>query len=160
MNRLSHSLIVVAALAWLAVLAGCATADQAHTGQLASVEVGNHSYAEVREATIAVFLANGYEQGVGLVFEKKGSLAASAIYGGWSANAVWTRIKVAITTDAAGQYVVGCDAYLVKDRNEWILEEEQKNFVSKRSECERLLKLIKTRLETAPAPSSSGNPTP
>src|SRR5258706_11390770 len=145
-------LIVVALVLPVAFdLTGCRTADQAHSGGMASVEISGHAETEIRQATAAVFLANGYEQADGLTFEKKAAFMETAAYGGWSAKAVWIRIRANITCPEQGHYVLGCNVFKVRDRNQGLFEEEQRYTFQKRDECKRLLDQIKTRLESKPA---------
>lgn len=147
MRRSLPATVWLGFLALDAALMGCKSADQAHQGYLASVEIVGHEAAEIRQATTKVFAENGYERVAGLVFEKKGSTWNSLAYGGWSRQPVWVRVRVSLRPHRTGRQVLGCDAYLVRDRNGDFLEEERKPWVSRRGECERILNQIKARLE-------------
>ncbi len=135
-------------LAGAACLTGCQTADQADSGDMASVEISGHTEAEIRQATARAFLANGYQQADGQIFEKQGTRWDTAAYGGWSANAVWIKVKTSITSAGTGRYVLGSNAYMVVDRNQAAMEEEEKLSVSHRSECKKILDQVKARLDS------------
>jgi hypothetical protein len=138
-------------LAGAAGLTGCQTTDQADSGDMASVEISSHTEAEIQQATAKVFLSNGYQQADRLTFEKQGTGWDKAAYGGWSPNPVWIKMRANITSMDADKYILGCNAYLVTDRNEATLEEEKKLSVSHRSECKKILDQIKTGLDSPPA---------
>jgi hypothetical protein len=135
-------------------LTGCKTTDSADSGQLASVEISGHSEVEILRAMQTVFETEGYEHMSGMIYDKKGSSWDAAAYGGWSLGAVYVRLKLTVDLTPTGGYVVGCDAYMVNGRNQGVLEEERKMYVSERSECKRLLDEIKTRVN-APAAVNS-----
>lgn len=136
----------------LAVLTGCSTADQAHTGRMASVEISGHTQAEIEKATVKAFLANGYQKMAGLNFEKKGSGWETANYGGWSADPVWVRVRVELTSMETGHYTLGCDAFAVESHGEVGTEMEHKFMFAKRSECKKILDETRAALEAPPAP--------
>jgi hypothetical protein len=135
-------------LAVVACLTGCQTTDQADSGDMASVEISSHTETEIRQATAATFLANGYQQADGQTFEKQGTRWDTAAYGGWSANPVWIKVKTSITSTETGRYVLGCNAYMVVDRNQAAMEEEEKLSYSHRSECKKILDQVKARLDS------------
>lgn len=155
MKKIVHWTTCLLMLVTIFGLTGCHTTDQAHSGDTASVEISGHIEAEIRQAVVAVFLANGYEQANGLTFEKKAAFVETAAYGGWSANAVWIRIRANITCPEQGHYVLGCNVFKVRDRNQGLFEEEQRYTFQKRDECKRLLDQIKTRLDSKPAQPES-----
>ena len=138
-------------LAGAACLTGCQTADQADSGDMASVEISGHTESKIRQATAKAFLANGYQQVDSQTFEKQGSSWDTAAYGGWSPNAVWIKVKTNITTTATGKYILGCNAYMVTDRNRPTMEQEQKLSISHRSECKNILNEVKAALDAPPA---------
>jgi hypothetical protein len=155
MKHVSHSIAGGLVLAGVLVLAGCRTADQAHSGDMASLVISHHTEAEIRQATVAVFLENGFEQGNDLVFEKKATGMETAAYGGWSTNPVWIRLRVSITCPEQGRYIIGCNASLVKDRNQGLMEDEQRYTFQKRDECKNLLDQVKARLAAASVGSAT-----
>ena len=149
MKRILLSITAAMLLVTAFFLAGCQTsADQAHSKQMASLDISGHSQVEILRAMKAVFLANGYEHTTDLIFEKKGSFLNTALYGGWMSGAVWIRLKASVEARANGDYVIGCDAYRVIGRNDGVMEEEQKASYTERSECKKILDEIKTRLDS------------
>src|SRR5260221_11866135 len=112
---------------------------------MASVEISGHTETEIRQATAAVFLANGYEQADGLTFEKKAAFMETAAYGGWSAQAVWIRIRANITCPEEGHYGLGWNVFKGRGRNQGLFGEEQRDTFQKREECKRLLGPSTTR---------------
>ena len=141
-------------LAVAACLTGCQTADQADSGDMASVEISGHTEAEIQQATAKIFLSNGYQQADRRIFEKQGTGWDKMAYGGWSPNPVWIKMRINITSADTDKYILGCNAYLVTDRNEATLEEEKKLSVSHRSECKKILDQVKTRLDSPPTPGA------
>lgn len=133
-------------------LTGCRTADEMQSGHMASVEIGGHTAAEIRRMTVKVFLAEGYVQANGLVFEKKGSVWDTAAYGGWSGD-IWLRLRASIRPLEGDRYIMNCDAYTVQDRNQVSIEVEQKNRYANRSDCKKILDEIKRQLDLPVAPS-------
>jgi hypothetical protein len=131
---------------FLAFLTGCKTTDLADSGHMASVEISGRDEVEIRAMTAAVFLANGYEQTGPLIFEKRGTAWDTAAYGAWSGSAVWVRMRVTMDLPEENRCVLGCDAYQLVDRNQWMETQEQKFFFEKRGDCKKLLNEIKTRL--------------
>jgi len=144
-------------LVGLVCLTGCQTADQAHSGHMASVEIYGHTEAEIQKATAAAFIENGYYKIGDLTFEKKGSGWETANYGGWSATTVWIRMRAEITTVDSRKYTLGCNVFVVDAHGEAGMETERKFMFAKRSECKKILDEVKAALEAPPA-SGTGNP--
>jgi hypothetical protein len=138
-------------LASAVALTGCQTADQADSGDLASVEISGHTEAEIQQAAAKVFLADGYQQTDRLTFEKQGSSWDTVAYHGWSSSAVWIRVRADITSPQTDKYILGCNAYMVTDRNVATMEEEKKISFSHRTECKKVLDQIKAQLDSPPA---------
>jgi hypothetical protein len=137
-------------LAGVFCLTGCHTTDQAGTSELASVVITGHTEKEIQKATAKVFLLNGYSQAESLTFEKQGTAWDKAAYGGWSDNPVWIKVRVHINPQNSDVCFLGCNAYLVTDAHEAAMEQEQILSHSRRSECEKILKQIKARLDAPP----------
>ena len=134
-------------LVGVACFTGCRTADQADSGNMASVNISGHTDLEIQRAAAGAFRACGYQQVDRLTFEKQGTVWDKAAYGGWSSNPVWIRMRIHVTSATVGQSVLACDAYAVLDRNEATMEEERKLSVSYRSECIRILDQAKAGLD-------------
>jgi hypothetical protein len=137
-------------LAGIICLAGCQTTDQADSGDMASVEISGHTEMEIQQTAAKVFLSNGYQQADSLIFEKQGTRWDTVAYSGWSANTVWIKVRINIASTEAGKYTLGCNAYMVTDRNVATMEQEQKLSVSHRSECKKILDQVKARLDSPP----------
>jgi hypothetical protein len=137
-------------LAGLAGLTGCQTADQADSGDLASVQITGHTDAEIQQAAARVFLADGFQQVDALTFDKPGTSWDKIGYGGWSSNPVWIRVRLKITPPEVGQAVLSCDAFRVVDRNEVTMEEEKKISNSHGAECKKILDQVKAMLDSSP----------
>jgi len=135
----------------LAILTGCQTTDQAEVGEMASVKIAGHTDAEIERAAAKAFLADGYKQVDLKTFEKQGTHWDKLAYGGWSSNPVWIRMKINLNSAEPGQSVLGCDAFVVIDRDEASMVEEKKLSVAYRSECKKILDQAKATLEAAPA---------
>lgn len=146
MRRICMANVRLALLALAFVLAGCKTTDMAHDGSLASVVINGHTADEVRQTTIEVFGWNGYQQVSDLTFEKKGTKWDVATYGGWMADSVWIKIHVQITTKAELWQVLGCDAYIVENHGEGIMQDERKLKYMRADECKKILDQIQRRL--------------
>ena len=139
----------------LLIVTGCRTTDAAHSGDMASVMITGHTEAEIRQAVAAVFLAHGFETDSDLVFDRKAAAMETAAYGGWSTNPVWLRMRVVLISPEEGRFILGCNAFLVKDRNRGLLEDEQSYTFQKRDECKDLLDQVKARLAREPATSAN-----
>jgi hypothetical protein len=134
-------------------LTGCTTADQARSGYMASVTISGHAKAEIQQATVAAFLANGYVKTDRLTFEKTGSAWDTVNYGGWSASRVWIKVRAEIISMDAYKYTLGCDAYAVQAHGEAGMEMEQKFLFAKRTACKKILDEVKAALEHPILPS-------
>jgi len=140
----------LALLAGVVGLSGCQTTDQADTGALASVAVPGHTVAAIQRATTKVFASNGYQQADPLVFGKPGTAWDTAAYGGWSTGSIWIKVRVYIVAPKTGDCTLSCNAYMVTDRNQPGMEQEQKLSHSRRSECKKILDQVKTLLDSQP----------
>lgn len=152
-----HRLIGCFFLIALACLTGCKTTDEAHSGNMASVEISGYSKAEILQAVADVFRAKGYTQMDDLTFEKPGSGWETANYGGWSSSRVWIRMRCHLVFIDIRQYALGCDAYVVEGHGEVGTESEQKFWVAKRTECKTLLDDVKAALKKLPAPNDAND---
>ena len=137
-------------LAGVACLTGCSTADQADSGEMASVKISGHTDTEIQQAAARAFLSNGYRQANPQTFEKQGTSWDKVAYGGWSSNPVWIRMRIKVSPVEAGQSILACDVYAVVDRGEASMEEEKKLFTAYRSECKKILDQAKARLDQPP----------
>jgi len=127
-------------------LTGCQTADQAHTGHMASVEISGHTPAEIKKATTTAFIENGFYKVDDLIFEKKGSTWESVNYGGWSSDLVWIKVRAELNTVESTKYTLSCDAFAVEAHGEGIMQIERKFKFAKRSELKKILDEVKAAL--------------
>lgn len=142
-------------LVGFACLTGCQTADQAHTGHMASVAIYGHTEAEIQKAAAAAFVRNGYTPIGSLTFEKIGWAWETTNYGGWSSDTVWIKVRAKIFTDDSAKYTLGCDAYAVEAHNEGVMQIERKFKFAKRSELKKILREVKVALEPDPRVGSN-----
>ena len=153
MSIIIHFRLIGLLLVSIAVRTGCKTADEAHTGQMASVEISGHSEREIERATATAFRANGFTQTEGLVFEKEGSSWETMNYGGWSTDRVWVRVRANVSPDGNDLFTLACDAFVVQGHGQRGTENEHKFLFAKRSECKQILDQIKASLDEHPAPT-------
>jgi hypothetical protein len=81
-----------------------------------------------------------------MVFDKKAGTMKMLAYGSLSGQGVYSRAKVTIKNDGVGGHVVGCNAYVVRDRGDPTFEDEQKIIRFKGGEYQKLLDEVKKRL--------------
>lgn len=140
------TIVRVALLSLVFVAAGCKTTDTARDGSLASVVINGRTADEVRQTTIEVFGWNGYKHVSDLTFEKKGTQWDRMAYGSWLTDSVWIKIRAQINSRGEFSQVLGCDAYIVEDRDEGVMENERKLKFMMADECKKILDQIQRRL--------------
>jgi hypothetical protein len=150
-----HSLAGGLVMITLLCLTGCQSADEAHTGHMASVEISGFKRSQIEAAAAQVFKANGYAKVDALTFEKPGSGWETANYGGWSSNPVWIRMRCGLVSTDLRAFTLDCDAYVVEGHGEVGTEMERKFWFAKRGDCKALLDQIKAELKSAPAPDDA-----
>jgi hypothetical protein len=134
------------------LLAGCKSTSGTSSARLASVAIPNRSLAEVSAAAKEVFTEDGY-QGVQTksgdwVFEKKGNVMKTLVYGDWSATPVWLRVKVYLNrTRSADEVLLDCDAFALIDHGGRNFEEEHQLTGMHRRTYQELLEKVKHRLQ-------------
>jgi hypothetical protein len=134
-------------------VSGCKSTDAAKQGSQEAVVIKDHTEEEVRRTTIEVFGLNGYRQSDGLNFEKQGTKWDTVKYGGLGGTPVWIKMSAKLTKQAEGYVILGCDTYVIEDRDDPLMREERKLPFGKRSDCKKILDQIKQRL-SLPAASS------
>jgi hypothetical protein len=130
-------------------LTGCQTADQADSGDMASVEISGHTDAEILQAAARAFLANGYQQVDSLTFEKQGTHWDKLAYGGWSSNPVWIRMRLTIISPEVGQTTLGGNVFAIVDHGEASMEQENKLYKAYGAECKKILDQAKASLDAS-----------
>ena len=148
MRRIIQQVMVSLPLVAILVVVGCRTtnADLADADHMASLTISGRSEVDILRAMEAVFVANGYQHMVDLTFDKKGSAWETALYGGWSTDGVWIRLKASVDPGPSGTYIIGCDAFRVTGHNEGVMEEEKKTTHAYRDECKKILDEVQARL--------------
>jgi hypothetical protein len=136
-----------------AILAGpgCRSTPAEDGEGTASVTITNRSVAEIRDAALATFTADGYstvsEGATHLVFEKKGSGMTQFLYGDFVGGAVWIRVRTEIMKLSASTDRLQCEAFRVEDYGDRLMEREHAISKSRSSTYQKLLDKVKQRLQ-------------
>ncbi len=145
---------VAGALALLLALpaAGCRSLGKPYSARFASVEIPGRSPAQIRDATVAVFRDERYAVAsaglTDLVFEREASGFSNVAYGNWMGGTpVYVRVKVAIVPLADGVHRLQCDAYMVRDKGDALVEEEVKLSIAHGGPYQKLLDKAAGRLK-------------
>jgi len=149
------ALTIPVLLAAAVLLAGCRTGPpSAPDGHLASLVVSGCSEADILRAMQVVFPAHGYQHVSDMNFDKKGSVLQTALYGGWSDDGVWIRLRASVDPKPDGTFVMGCDAFRVTGHNQGVMEEEKPATYGYRDECRRILQEVQSRLASGSTPTA------
>jgi hypothetical protein len=133
------------------VTTGCQSFDEPATSNLASVTITNRPMADVQAAVTNVFVARQFTGGQSgtnqFTYRRPGSRADNIAYGSYMFDRSVT-VKVVVTTQqqAAGEIVVGCNAWLVESENDPVFQENHPVRRFGRGPYEQLLKDIKTQV--------------
>jgi hypothetical protein len=126
---------------------------------VAAVVISGPTPLETARAVSEVFQQAGYKplpqadnRDMRLVFEKPGGSMATVLYGGWSANQVWSRVKVRIAGLEDGELLLTCDVYRVTDHDVTSFEVEHKVSHVKKGPYRELLEQVKARATQAVNP--------
>lgn len=136
----------------LSLTTGCQSPAGGKSDRLAAIVVTNRPMSEIEDVTQTVFKENGYQVARhvlgNIVFEKKGTEGNNMVYGDWSENPVWVRIKVFVRRlGSTPQFLVDCDVFMVNDHGDVRFEEEHKLTRMHRSKYQKLLDDIGQRLK-------------
>jgi len=85
-----------------------------------------------------------------LMFEKEGNTGDMVIYGDWSSNKPWYRVKLNIKSLDNETQLVECDAYRVSEHGDPRFEEEKRLSRFKKGAYQDLLNRVKDRLSGPP----------
>lgn len=109
----------------MALLAGCASWNKPVSDSFASVTITNTTVIDVQAVTMQVFHDSQYRltsidtNHNRMVFEREGtygqSLAYNGIYGTQNGQVILDRVKTKLTSLGGGDYIQGCQAYIVQD---------------------------------------------
>jgi hypothetical protein len=129
--------------------AGCSSTPKQAAGFHAAVQVEGPARSEIQQVVEQVFLENQYEvvhAGPEFVFDKKAGTMKTLAYGSLSGKGVYSRVKVTVKNNGVGGYVIGCNAYVVRDRGDPTFEDEQKLVRLSGGDYQKMLEEVKKRL--------------
>lgn len=143
--------VLLAGMAFILMTGGCQSPSGSKR-HLASVVIAKHTPAEIQEAAIAVFRADGYHDIApspeAMVFEKEGTAWNQAAYGGWTdGKRVTVRVRAGVESQPDGTNRLWCDAYMVGDSGHPLFEEEHKLTSVRRGPYQSLLDQVAERLK-------------
>lgn len=145
----------LARLAWLIpaalFFAGCASENQ----RLASVEVSASSPQVILLATEQVLKREGYqtrdEPVAPMRFTKVAGKGRSLMYGTFEPGSTSTEVEVYLDQLGVGRYRLWCDAFVVRNAGDRILEDRQR--LNRPGTFRKLLEEVKRLVEPAPKPA-------
>lgn len=122
---------------------GCHSTRRPGDARFAAVDIHNRSADDIREATVSVFREKGYDvitaSGDHMVFEKKGTRSDLVAYGGWFDSEVWVRVRASIVRESQDLSRLECEAFMVRSKGDWAIEEEQRISVFRNGPYHELL---------------------
>jgi hypothetical protein len=143
------TLLLVICFGW-----GCRSPESHDT--FASVIIRGRSFVEIQQATKEVFEKHQYAKAdvpgqTDLVFEKEGTKMNTLVYGGWAGDAVWVRVKIFVESwgDNNNDHLLHCDAYMVEDHGDGLLEKEHKLTSLRRGPYQSILNEVKAALTSS-----------
>jgi len=133
---------------------GCkSTKPEPPTDSLAFVEIKGKTPLEIARAISDVFREANYlparpvaNHKMMLMFEKEGTTGDFLMYGDWSSNKPWYRVKLNVKDLGPETQLVECDAFRVIGHGDPRFEEETKLSHFKRKPYQELLDQVKERL--------------
>lgn len=141
---------VVMLCAWLG--GGCRSVKGPGHESLAAVVISGPTPFDIARTVSEVFQKAGYKpvpipanDDMRLVFEKPAGAMATLLYGDWTANKVWSRVKVRIDGLDGGGQLVTCNLYRVTDHGDANFEIEHKVSTVKKGPYRELLNRVKAR---------------
>jgi len=154
----SSALIPAALLLVIASLGpGCKSKPPPPSKSLAYVEIKGKAPLEIARAISAVFKEARYvparlppNHDMMLMFERQGNTGDMLLYGDWTSNKPWYRVKLSIKTLDSETQLVECEVFRVKEYGDPKFEEETKLTHSKKGHFQELLDQVKQRLDSAP----------
>src|SRR5882724_3886073 len=136
---------------------GCKSPNAPATDSLASIAIKGKTPLEIARAISEVFKEAHYvaarpaaNHKMMLMFEKEGSTGDMVVYGDWSSNKPWYRVKLNIKSLDAETQLVECDAYRVTEHGDPRFEEEKRLTRFKKGAYQDLLNRVKDRLSGPP----------
>lgn len=138
----------------LFVLCGCASMGKPMSASFASVEIEGVTEAEIREKTIEVFQADGWQvlgaaEGE-MVFEREGSKWDHVAYGSnINHDPVLNRVRASIVPLPGGSSRLQCQAFIVRDAGGIGMEEEIRLYAPRAKPYKQLLRKVAAALASA-----------
>ena len=129
---------------------GCKSPHRASSA-FASIEIRGNTPGQIHDVATAVFLDNGYQLAkpglTSFVFEKKASKLSNITYGNWTGDSpVLVRVKLSIVPVAEADFILECDAFMVRDAGSGLLEDETHVSRLHKGPYQKLLDNVATRL--------------
>lgn len=129
---------------------GCTTARPSDPKRFACVTIADHTAAEVREATRAVFERHGYRTVLPgetvMVFEKPAGTGDLLLHGGWSRRGTALRAKVWLSVAGPTSYSLAVQAFVVRDAGDPAIEDERALGWTRRGAFQALLEEVREEL--------------
>ena len=154
-GRANSGLGTLAVMALGAILcAGCRTGEPA-SASFASVTIPGKTAEEICQATAAVFQEDGYQvrslDPDNMVFQKEGTRGQSLAYGGvvdthYGATTA-VRVRAQLVDLGAGSQRLQCQASMVRNAGEGIMEDETRLANFRRGPYQNLLDKVAARLK-------------
>jgi hypothetical protein len=147
---LKQVLIVVALLAICAGGWGCSSSDPKSGKAFASVTITQHSKAEIEKETERVLKKHSFAKvatlpGADMVFEREASWWETFTYGGWLGK-VWVRVLVYVDAPEPGTWWLGCQAFMVQDKEDGLVEDDLKLSGMRRGAYQEMMDEVKASL--------------
>ena len=134
---------------------GCKSKPPPPSKSLAYVEIKGKTALEIARVISAVFKEADYiparlpaNNKMMLMFEQQGNTGDMLMYGDWTSNKPWYRVKLSIKTLDSETELVECEAFRVKEYGDTRFEEETKLTHSKKGHFQELLDRVKQRLDS------------
>ena len=147
-------LFMLTALLGSAWLSGCASDGKPKPTGFASVVIPNRSREEIQQATLTVFISDGYRAVVKpegkMQFEKEASRSTRNAYSSFGETfkeKVDVRVRAEIESLGLGTHRLHCNAWIVRDAGDAFGEEELKVSSFGRKPYQKLLDDVAARLK-------------
>ncbi len=149
--RLRHQNLAPLALGCLLLITGCQSYKGTPEDSLASVTVANRSMAEINVATLGVFRRHSFQGGLinpgQYCFERAGSQMNRLAYNDLFGGGVAVRVLVSVTPADASTTRIACNAEIVQDPGDPLIEDSYKVRKFQKKPYQDLLDEIQTRLK-------------
>lgn len=138
----------------LFVLCGCASMSKPMSASFASVDIEGATEAKIREKTLEVFRADGWQVLGGtegeMVFEREGSKWDHVAYGSNINNEpVLNRVRASIVPLSSGSSRLQCQAFIVRDAGGMGMEDEIRLYAPRAKPYKQLLRKVAAALASA-----------